>query len=216
MRSSLRTPGILVPRNGRHFRQLQTACSSPNHREGAVFDLGILDNYHALVLDCTFRPLAIINWHRALTMDIFRSVEVLEYYDCFVQTVREVYPIPAVLRSDFIHKTISSVKVPVSRKNVLRRDNHSCVYCGTTKDLTIDHVVPLSKGGAHDWGNVVTACKSCNHRKGNRSLEQLGWTLKKKPKRPGNYEIRKSINWLGTQPEEWRDYIAHLKDFEVF
>ncbi len=57
-----------------------------------------------------------------------------------------------------------------------------CRYCGTRSALTIDHVVPLSKGGKWVWENLVTACTKCNGKKGSKSLKQLGWKLKQKPK----------------------------------
>eukprot|EP00210_Caulerpa_lentillifera_P007832 g7474.t1 len=217
MRSSFRSGGILVPRNECQVRKLQVANSSPAARDStsSTYDITVLNKYHALLLDGSFRPLAILNWHRALTLDLFRSVEVLEYYDCFVQTVREAYPIPAVLRSDFIRKKIASVKIPVTRRNVLRRDRFSCVYCGVTQNLTVDHVIPISKGGTNHWENVVTACRSCNNRKGNRTLEQIGWKLKTKPRRPGAYDFYRSLNWPQNHPEEWNDYIGPPKDVQI-
>ncbi len=73
---------------------------------------------------------------------------------------------------------------PVNRREVFRRDHGSCQYCGTTRHLTLDHVVPLSKGGPHSWTNVVTACEACNQRKGDRTPEQAGMILKNQPKPP--------------------------------
>ncbi|MBE9130231.1 MULTISPECIES: HNH endonuclease [unclassified Coleofasciculus] len=76
-------------------------------------------------------------------------------------------------------------RVPaVNRREVLRRDKHACQYCGSTKKLTLEHVIPRSKGGKHSWDNVVIACQRCNSRKGNRTPEQAGMTLRTKPKAP--------------------------------
>lgn len=73
---------------------------------------------------------------------------------------------------------------PVSRRELLRRDSHKCQYCGTGKSLTIDHVIPRSRGGGHTWDNVVIACEKCNGRKGDQYLAETNFTLKSRPKAP--------------------------------
>jgi 5-methylcytosine-specific restriction endonuclease McrA len=73
---------------------------------------------------------------------------------------------------------------PVNRREVLRRDSHLCQYCGSRHRLTLDHVVPRSKGGLHTWDNVVTACERCNGTKGDRLLHETGLKLRAKPKAP--------------------------------
>jgi 5-methylcytosine-specific restriction endonuclease McrA len=73
---------------------------------------------------------------------------------------------------------------PVNRREVLRRDNHLCQYCGSRHRLTLDHVIPRSKGGLHTWDNVVTACERCNGTKGDRLLHETGLKLRSKPKAP--------------------------------
>jgi 5-methylcytosine-specific restriction endonuclease McrA len=67
---------------------------------------------------------------------------------------------------------------PVNRREIFRRDNHTCQYCGNTKHLTLDHVIPRSKGGTHTWDNVLTACEKCNSCKGDRLLHETGMLLK--------------------------------------
>jgi 5-methylcytosine-specific restriction endonuclease McrA len=69
-----------------------------------------------------------------------------------------------------------------SRREIFRRDHHTCQYCSSTKHLTIDHVLPKAKGGLNAWENLVTACKKCNSTKGNRLLHETGMTLRTKPK----------------------------------
>ena len=73
---------------------------------------------------------------------------------------------------------------PVNRRGILRRDHNSCQYCGSTKNLTLDHVIPRSRGGRHTWENVVAACSECNGRKGNRTPTEAGMPLRTKPKAP--------------------------------
>ena len=73
---------------------------------------------------------------------------------------------------------------PVNRREVLRRDGHRCQYCGSKHDLTLDHVIPRSKGGPHTWDNVVTACSTCNGHKGSFLLETLNMSLTRVPRAP--------------------------------
>ena len=172
-------------------------------------DTTTLDNCRALVLDATFRPLDIINWHRAVVLDVFKSAEVLVYYDCCVKTVRQDYPVPAVIRTEFLMKGTAKRNIPLTRRNVLKRDRNTCVYCGSRQDLTLDHIIPLSKGGENSWENVVTACRRCNGRKGNRTLEQMGWKLKTAPKRPPAFDLRFIIDLPLNSPKEWHEYITN-------
>ena len=73
---------------------------------------------------------------------------------------------------------------PVNRREILRRDHHKCQYCGSTKRLTIDHVLPRSKGGTHTWDNVAAACERCNSLKGDRTPEEAKMSLRTPPKAP--------------------------------
>jgi len=102
---------------------------------------------------------------------------------------------------------------PIAKRNVVRRvlfcrDNWRCAYCGREggpRDLTMDHVKPLSRGGAHSWDNVVSACRRCNHRKGNRLPFEAGMYPRKVPKAPDMVQVA----WAGrlTHPLQ-REYVA--------
>ena len=83
-------------------------------------------------------------------------------------------PIPAVVRLARYVKVPYKPEVPLTRKGVLARDGHRCVYCGAAA-TSLDHVVPRSRGGPHVWENVVAACSRCNHAKADRSVADLGW-----------------------------------------
>ncbi|MGL5083266.1 MAG: HNH endonuclease [Microcoleaceae cyanobacterium] len=91
---------------------------------------------------------------------------------------------------------------PVNRREILRRDHHKCQYCGTTKHLTIDHVMPRSRGGTHTWDNVVAACERCNAHKGNRTPEEAGIALRANPKAPLHPVVAFAEQfWRGHQEE---------------
>ncbi len=93
---------------------------------------------------------------------------------------------------------------PVNRREVLRRDHHSCQYCGSNKHLTLDHVLPRSRGGQHTWDNVVVACERCNSRKGDRTPQEVGMQLRTKPKAP----IHPTISFA---EKFWMDVQANLE-----
>jgi len=71
----------------------------------------------------------------------------------------------------------------VTRRGVLQRDGYRCAYCAGRAE-TVDHVVPRSRGGRHEWSNVVAACRRCNHRKADRLVGELGWSLPFAPSAP--------------------------------
>jgi 5-methylcytosine-specific restriction endonuclease McrA len=90
---------------------------------------------------------------------------------------------PSVIRLNrYVHAPYRGVNL--TRQNVFKRDNFECQYCGTKKELTLDHVVPSSRGGIHSWTNLVTACKRCNAKKGDYTLEESGMDLHRKPYKP--------------------------------
>lgn len=93
---------------------------------------------------------------------------------------------------------------PVNRREVLRRDHHTCQYCGSSKRLTLDHVIPRSKGGQHTWNNVVTACERCNSHKGDLTPSQAGMQLRTQPKAP----VHPTISFA---EQFWIDVQANLE-----
>ncbi|MBN8564895.1 MAG: HNH endonuclease [Leptolyngbya sp. UWPOB_LEPTO1] len=140
-----------------------------------------------VVFSKNYLPIARINIKRAIVLIISGQAEALDFEDAQQWEVRS--PNVVLHVSEHIRLTGSNPerhwKVPaVSRREVLRRDSHTCQYCGSTKHLTIDHVIPRSRGGSHSWDNVVTACAGCNSKKGDRFLSELGMKLKTKPKAP--------------------------------
>lgn len=167
----------------------------------------------ALVLDSSYRPIDVINWQRALILDLFEKVDVLEYFeDVAVRSARQSHLIPAVCRVRFyVKRDWKGARLSLSRRNIMLRDRFCCQYCGTRTNLTLDHVKPVSKGGKFTWDNMVTACMSCNGKKGDNSLKQLGWSLRKKPKEPTASEVSiiagMGVADMRTPPKEWHSYI---------
>ncbi|MDZ7683140.1 MAG: HNH endonuclease [Fodinibius sp.] len=93
----------------------------------------------------------------------------------------------------------------MSRHNIMKRDSKKCQYCGASQNLTIDHVLPKSRGGRDTWENLVTACDTCNVEKGNRTPEEADMPLKRKPFRPIHITFLQSI--LGGVQDDWKPYL---------
>jgi len=164
-------------------------------------------NYQkTLVLDVSYIARSIITTERAFVISIKGNAEVIHDYDEYFKVVNPNYNFkkPSVIRvkkyvNDLLHK------VPLTRDNVYRRDNHSCVYCGENrrKLLTLDHVIPRSRGGGDTWDNLVTACKKCNNVKSDLTLEEFGKIIKS-PYQPHYLMMIKSMFDI---PEEWKKYL---------
>lgn len=164
----------------------------------------------ALVLNCGYEPIKIVNWQKAIVLWLQDKVDVLEFHFTTVSSPSISLKLPSVLRLKQYVRPYFSLKVRLSRQNVFLRDDFQCQYCGEIfgeRKLTIDHIIPLSKGGTHEWCNVVAACSRCNNKKADRTLEQARLKLLKKPVRPTWLPVR-NIGLGGTHfPLSWKSYI---------
>jgi 5-methylcytosine-specific restriction endonuclease McrA len=141
---------------------------------------------HTVVLNADYTFLGIVNWKRAVKLLVKEKAEVLQESDRpLMGSFTSVKNIPLVMRLIYMVNSVYRAKVPYSRKNVLIRDRHTCQYCGTKDDITVDHVVPRSRGGKSSFLNCVASCKECNiHKKQNRTPEEAGMRLIRAPHEP--------------------------------
>ena len=122
-----------------------------------------------------------------------------------LHSINASYPVPSILRLNNLVK-LRRREVPLTKPNVMRRDNYTCQYCGTRNvKMTLDHIVPRMNGGDDSWENLVCACEACNSKKGNTTPSKAGMKLRRKPRKPHYFTF--IISSLGTPPEEWRPYI---------
>ncbi len=161
-----------------------------------------------LLLNFTYEPLRVIDWKKAVILIFLGKAEAISSYDKVIRSVSFSMPLPAVVRLLKYVKNGRKTYMRFSRENVFIRDNYTCQYCGKKfppSQLTYDHVIPKSRGGATDWTNIVTCCKRCNRIKGGRTPEEAGMKLIKQPRRPimlpGMQVHRRNI------PEEWKPYL---------
>lgn len=163
-----------------------------------------------LLLNASYEPLAIVSWQRAVVLVVTGRVEVLhEYEDVEIKSPSTRLKCPSIIRLKSMVKDFRQ-KVKFTRINVFGRDNFMCQYCGVTPgtdSLTFDHVVPRSAGGRTEWANIVTACFTCNSKKGSKLLSESGLRLRKVPTVP-DYLTRIRLALLVKQArEEWKPYL---------
>lgn len=142
-----------------------------------------------LLLNASFEPLAVVPLRRAVVLVLDEKADLIEARDRTLSGPSLTVPVPSVIRLRSYVRVPYRRHVGLSRRGVLTRDGHRCQYCGDRAD-TIDHVQPRSRGGVNSWENLVAACRPCNHRKGDRLLSELGWTLPREPQAP------RSLVWL--------------------
>jgi len=136
------------------------------------------------ILNADYSYLNTVSWQKALKLLAKGKATVIKYSDHVIKTVEDIIKLPAVMKLIKLIRTIYRTKVPFSKKNVMIRDSHTCQYCGTHERLTIDHVVPVSKGGKSVFENCVAACKECNSKKGNKLPREIGMFPRKQPVAP--------------------------------
>jgi len=137
-----------------------------------------------LVLNANFEPINICDTRRAIGLIISGKADMVMNGRGYIHTVTLLIPRPSVIRlEEMVHRP--RMRVKLTRREVFRRDNYTCQYCGRHgADLTLDHVLPKHLGGEHVWDNVVAACPSCNHHKGGRKLDEAHMRLLHIPKEP--------------------------------
>jgi len=154
-----------------------------------------------IILNADYTFLNIVSWQKAITLMIKGKTEVLKYTEKLVRNFERtiIMKIPAVMRLINIIRIIYRNKVPFNKRNVIVRDEFECVYCGAKpKSLTVDHVVPLSRGGKSEFENCVAACKECNTKKGNKLPSEANMYFKRKPFQPTIAEfLRLKLKKLG-------------------
>ena len=159
-----------------------------------------------LVLNATFEPINVCTVRRAAVLLLKDKAELIEHANWDLHAESLTLPRPVVIR------LVSYVRVPrdthrrkITRRAVFARDGWACQYCGSRSNLTVDHVVPRSKGGVSTWDNIVASCAPCNRRKGDALLRQVGMSLRCKPRRPHAHVFIHVAS--PSIPAAWRAYL---------
>ena len=163
-----------------------------------------------LILTQGYMPHRVVGWQKAITMSFTGKVEVVETYDEVVRSVSAAFDMPAVVR---LMRPIrrGKARIRFSRANVFLRDGQRCQYCGDRlfpSELTLDHVIPRSRGGKTGWTNIVTACRDCNSKKGDRLPSEVGMKLRNAPVRPNRLTFpRVQLRVRPSLPDAWKSWV---------
>ncbi len=149
-----------------------------------------------LKLDSSFKPIEIITWQDAITLVITGKAYVVETYERIISSAREKWKVPSVIAlKRFVRMDYANFSC--TRKNVLMRDDNRCQYCSgkfKSDDLTLDHVMPRSKGGLKTWTNIVAACRPCNQKKGDKLTHEARMEPIRVPSPPGRKFLIKLLS----------------------
>ena len=159
-----------------------------------------------LVLNQDYRVLTVCSVNRAFLLVYMQKAELVSNAkNAYLRTVSSSFPVPSIIRLQG-YVNIPYKGVVLSRQNIFKRDGHICQYCSSKSDLTLDHVRPRSRGGQSTWGNLVTACKKCNSRKGDSTPEEANMPLKRKPYKPSFFIFLRDFS--GNIDEAWITYLG--------
>jgi 5-methylcytosine-specific restriction endonuclease McrA len=159
-----------------------------------------------LILNQDYSAMGICSAAKAFLLVYLDKAELVASSSIYnLRTVSSAYPMPTVIRLNR-YVTIPYKGIVMTRQNIFKRDGHRCVYCNTTEDLTLDHVHPKSRGGRTSWDNLVTACRRCNAKKGDYTLEDAGLKISHKPFKPSFVMFLR--DYSGSAEESWLPYLA--------
>ena len=171
-------------------------------------------NQDVLVLNSDYEPLNVCSAKRAIVLVYLGKADVLHTHEGEEATTVDnsiLLPSVVILRGH-IKRPLPELKL--SRRTIFARDSYTCQYCGvSTKDLTIDHVIPKRQGGRASWENLVCCCKKCNTKKSDKLAHQVGMRLTKVPRRPKYVPYISLPKYLtGRKNHVWRDYLPTFAD----
>ena len=162
-----------------------------------------------LVLNATYEPLGVVSERRALILVLNSRATIVQESENVLHYAGGDLTLPSVIKLVKFVRIPYRHSVPLSRRALFARDGGRCVYCSAPA-ASIDHVLPRSRGGAHAWENVVSACHKCNHLKADKTLKELGWKLRHIPREPVGAAWR--ILGTGRPDSRWAQSLAPFGD----
>ena len=157
-----------------------------------------------LLLNASYEPIKVITWERAVTLFFLGKVEVVDTYEYNIRSVSLAIKAPAVVRL-LRYVSMGRKRPPLSKLNLLARDEYKCQYCNTIlsrQNSTVDHVIPKSQGGRTNWENCVTCCHHCNRKKGGNTPEQAKMRLSRPAEQPDWLPVL-SVRFHSNLPTAW-------------
>ncbi|OBH57137.1 endonuclease [Mycobacterium colombiense] len=178
-RSQVAAAGLTGPATASSLHSVE--IHPPARPEGA----SIWSRRRVLLLNSTYEPLTALPMRRAIVMVICGKADVVHHDPAgpVIHSATNSIVVPSVIQLRSYVRVPYRARVPMTRAALMHRDRFCCAYCGAKAD-TVDHVLPRSRGGDHSWENCVACCSTCNHRKGDKLLSELGWALRRPPLPP--------------------------------
>ncbi len=164
-----------------------------------------------LVLNATFEPINVTAVRRAMVLLLKGVAQAEELHPAEVHSPSKSLKVPSVIRL-LAYRHIPQQTRALSRKNILLRDRNTCQFCGCTfpaSELTLDHVLPRSRGGRSSWENLVACCYQCNNQKGDHTPEEVGLELVRRPRPFTLHTSRQLMRLIGHKDEKWRKYLFY-------
>src|SRR6202521_6388026 len=164
-----------------------------------------------LVLNASYEPINICGARRALVLVLKGVAKTEEEHGLMLHAQRSRMAMPSVIRL-LEYRRIPHQTRALSRKNILLRDRNTCQYCSVvlpSSELTLDHVIPRSRGGASSWENLVACCHACNRRKGNQFPAETGMKLLREPRAFNLHTSRHIMRLMGRSDDKWRKYLFY-------
>ena len=176
---------------------------------GAAPNCRSMNARKVLILNQTFEPLQVCTARRAVRLLFNGKAERIEDSGQIIRSPSTSFALPSVIRLHHYVRIPVTPTISFNKKNILKRDSYTCQYCGRNggERMTIDHIIPKSLGGRTIWENVVSACRACNLKKGNKSLSETGMRLPHKPIRPRSASVLGILAHASLQHERWRKYL---------
>ena len=160
-----------------------------------------------LMLNVNFEPLHVCNTKRALALVLAGKAEIILNGRGVLRSSHAEFEIPSVIKLSYMIKR-PRPRISLSKREILRRDNFTCQYCGRkSRQLTIDHIIPRHRGGPHSWENLVAACPSCNRTKGGKLLAEISMPLNCFPTEPSASATYR----FGTHLEHHQEWVQFVE-----
>ncbi len=168
-----------------------------------------MDSTKVLILNQTFEPLQVCSARRAVVLLFTGKAERVEDTARAIHSPSTILLLPSVIRLHRFVRRPEQPSIAFNKKNILKRDAYTCQYCGhnSGEKMTIDHIIPKSQGGRTVWENVVSACRACNLKKGNKLLEQAGMRLLRRPAKPVSAFYLGVLAHASPRYDSWRKYL---------
>lgn len=171
-------------------------------------------NIPVLLLNASYEGLGVISAERAFKMLAKGKIVMEKVTSVTIRSGSRPFVVPSVIRL-LEYRRVPRRTRTLSRKSILARDQHTCQYCHSTEQpakLTLDHIIPRSRGGANAWENLVAACFTCNNVKGDRTPEEAGMPLALRPRPFSIHTSRNLLRESALRQKDWQQYLYYEND----